>query len=162
MTSSYSIDVYEDKLDKYFLDNNISNKTQHKLVTSNIIAVPSSYPGDEYYFAQDTIDFLKYCNSVDPTYFFDLLADNDIKVLTLHSFDIFLPVIWIASSILLPLMVNLASSYIWEKLKGREHEDAQVEFTLIIIDDDKKKRLYYNGDAKTFKDTFEKIDISRL
>ena len=47
-------------------------------------------------------------------------------------------------------------------MKGREKEEAQVDVTLIVQNDDKNMSLHYKGDAKTFKDSFEKIDFNKI
>ena len=114
-----------------------------------------------FYFAQESINFIKFCrNSSDKR--IDILSDGDIQVRSLHSFDIWLPVIWVATSVLLPLAINLVSNYIYDKLKGREEEASQVDVTFIVKREEEEKCLHYKGDAKTFKDKFDKIDLNNL
>ena len=45
----------------YYESNNISEVTQAKIDSIDILAVPTAYANDEFYFAQETIDFIKYC-----------------------------------------------------------------------------------------------------
>ena len=153
--SSYS---FED----LFTAENISEETKGKLTDDSIVAIPGKYSEGEYYFAQETIEFIKFCRENDKDHSIELLAEGDIKVRSLHSFDIWMPVLWIATEILLPLAVGLVTNYLYDKMKGREHEDAKVDLTVIIGSGKNKKEIRYNGDAKTFKDTFEKIDINKL
>ena len=47
--------------DEYFNTNNISIETQNKLSTVDLLAVPRKYKDEEFFFAQETIAFLKYC-----------------------------------------------------------------------------------------------------
>lgn len=148
--------------EKYFETDKISHQTQSKLLNTDIIAVPSLYADNEYYFAQETIDFIKFCRATDLKNSIDILADGDIKVRSLHSFDIWLPVIFVASNVFLPLIINLVSNYIWEKIKGREHEEAKVNVTFIVKHGDEQKELHYHGDAKIFKEAFDKIDINNM
>jgi hypothetical protein len=148
--------------EKYFETDKISPQTQSKLVNADIIAVPSLYADNEYYFAQETIDFIKFCRSIGSENNIDILADGDIKVRSLHSFDIWLPIIFIASNVFIPLIVNLISSYLWERMKGREHEEAKVNVTIIVKHGDEQKELHYDGDVKIFKETFKKIDINKM
>ncbi|NFI05219.1 hypothetical protein FC959_12550 [Clostridium botulinum] len=116
-------------------------------------------------FQSDTISFYKYSRTYSNHYKIDLYENkSEEKILSLHSFDIWIPTIFIASSILLPFVINLTSSYVYDKLKGRESDEATVHFHLIVEDKDKKKTksLYYKGPHSAFKDKFDKIDINRL
>ena len=150
------------KYDDYFSAENISQTTRDKLQTTDIVAAPTRFQDNKYYFAQETIDFLKYCRQNDSTHSYDILADGDIKIRSLHSFDIWMPVIWVATSVLLPVAINLVSNYIWEKRKGREKEETQIDVTFIVRSKGKEKSIHYKGDADTFKEQFEKIDINKM
>ena len=146
----------------YFKAESISNETQGKLESADFLIVPAEYKENEFYFAQESISFIKFCRQYDLEHSYELLADNNVKIRSLHSFDIWMPVIWVASSILLPIAVNMVSSYIYDKLKGREKEDAKVDVTFIVKRDNEEKTLHYSGDAKTFKKSFEKIDLNNM
>lgn len=160
--TDYEVNDVNIKYDDYFNEENISQTTRDKLSTVDMVAVPYCYQDNEYYFAQETIDFLKYCRQNDLTHSYDILADGDIKIRSLHSFDIWLPVIWIANSVLLPIAINIVSNYISEKRKGHEKEDTQVDITFIVKSKGKEKSIHYKGDAETFKEKFEKIDINKM
>ena len=149
-------------LNDYYSINSISTKTQDKMSQNDFMVLPTKYDDNHYYFAQESINFIKFCrNSSDKR--IDILSDGDIQVRSLHSFDIWLPVIWIATNMLLPFAINLVSNYIYDKLKGREEDDeAQVEVTFIIKRKKEEKSLHYKGDAKAFKETFDKIDLNNL
>ena len=128
---------------------------------NDFMVLPTKYDDNHFYFAQESINFIKFCrNSSDKR--IDILSDGDIQVRSLHSFDIWLPVIWVATSVLLPLAINLVSNYIYDKLKGREEEASQVDVTFIVKREEEGKCLHYKGDAKTFKDKFDKIDLNNL
>ena len=148
--------------DNYFTANSISKDAQRKLSSTDFLVVPTEYAENEFYFAQEAISFIKFCRQNDPNHSYDLLADNDIQIRSLHSFDIWMPIIWVASSVLLPFAINMVSSYIYDKLKGREKEGAKVDVTFIVKRDHEEKTIHYSGDAKTFKESFEKIDINKL
>lgn len=162
MKNNLNISNTNTSFENYFITNNISNEVQQKLSEVNFLAVPARYSENEYYFAQETIDFLKFCRQHSSEYNFDILADDNAKIRSLHSFDIWMPIIYIAEMVLLPIAINLVSEYINDKLKGREKEDAQVEMTFIVKRIDEEKTIHYSGDAKTFKKTFEKIDINNM
>ncbi len=156
------IEDIEINYDEYFALENVSLSTKEKLDKIDIIAVPKQYTKNEYYFAQETIDFIKYCRQNDKKHTYDVLADGDIKIRALHSFDLWLPVIWVASNILFPIAINIVSSYIWEKRKGHEKEETQVDVTFVVKNKKKKKMIHYKGNADKFKEIFEKIDINKM
>lgn len=156
-----SITITETKLvyDEYYNAYNVSIETQKKLGSVDVLAVPGKYNESTYLFGQETIDFIKYCRQHDDEHTYDILADK-VDVLSLHSFDIWLPILFISESIVIPFAINMISNYIWEKRKGREHEDAKVDVTLILEKDGTKKTVHYHGDAAKFSDTFKDFRIN--
>lgn len=132
-----------------------------KIEKNEFIAMPAPYE-QGYFFAQETIDFLKFCRESDSDHKYDVLSDGDISVRSLHSFDIWMPIIFVAEKILLSFAINMVSNYICEKMKGREKEDAQVDMTFVVKNGKKEKSIHYKGDAKTFKESFDKIDINKM
>ena len=161
MKDSFTVVENNFSFEDYFATKNVSENVKEKLFTSDIVAVPIKRSNNNYYFAQETIDFIKYCRQHDSEHAYDVLAD-DVEVLSLHSFDIWMPVLYIASNYLLPVALGLVSNYIWDKLKGREKEPANVDVTFIVEENGTKKTIHYSGDAKTFQEKFEKIDINNL
>lgn len=81
--------IKETKADfnEYFDISNASDETKEKFETKDFLVVPSKYQDKEYYFAQEAIDFIKYCRLNDAEHTYDVLADGDISVRSLHSFD---------------------------------------------------------------------------
>ena len=149
-------------LEKYFEVETMSDNAQRKLETVNFLAVPAKHVDGEFYYAQETIDFIKFCRQNDPDHSFDVLADGNVKLRSLHSFDIWLPIIWVATEVLLPIAINVVSNFISDKLKGREKEEANVDVTMIVKCKNEEKTIHYHGDAKTFKESFEKIDLNKM
>lgn len=146
----------------YYAQKNISLAAQAKFEDIDFLAVPVRYKEHEYYFAQETIDFLKFCRNQSSEHSFDVLADDDIQIRSLHSFDIWMPIIWVASSVLLPFAINMVSSYVYDKMKGREKEDVNIDVSFYVKRDNEEKYIHYSGDAKTFKENFEKIDLNKM
>lgn len=151
-------------IDEYIDVKKLPQNTKDKVDVSEILVLPRKYSDEEYYYAQETIDFVKFCREHDDKHSIDILDNEDVMVRSLHSADIWLPVIWISKNILLPLVTGLISSYIYDKIKGRGKEPTTVDVTIQINDKKKgiNKSIHYNGDAKTFKDAFDKIDINKL
>ena len=65
---------------EYFDICNASDETKEKFETKDFLVVPSKYQDKEYYFEQETIDFIKYCRLNDAEHTYDVLADGDISV----------------------------------------------------------------------------------
>ena len=59
--------------DDYFSSNSISEETQNKLETTDFLIVPTEYRDAKFYFAQESISFIKFCRQNDPGYSYDLL-----------------------------------------------------------------------------------------
>lgn len=162
MNNDVKISTSTTDFNAYFNANSISEVTRKKLETTDFLIVPSKYKENEYYFAQESISFVKFCRQNNSDNSIDLLADSDIKIRSLHSFDIWMPIIWVSGNILLPIAINLVSEYIKDKLKGREKEEAKVNVTFIVKREDEEKTLHYSGDAKTFEESFKKIDLNKM
>lgn len=146
-------------VEKYCQENCIpSNKASE----NDFLVVPSKYSDGEYYYSQEAIDFIKFCRQENSNCKCDILSEGDIKVRSLHSFDIWMPVIWIARKIILPMVISILANFIYDKMKGREKENVNVDLTIIVNNGKKTKSLHYKGDAKAFKESFEKIDITKL
>ena len=98
----------------------------------------------------------------DSQFSIDILDNEDIKIRSLHSFDIFMPILWVTAEVLLPIAINLVSNFIYDKMKGREHEEANVELSFIVERNNEKKMLHYKGPASEFEKEFKAIDLSEL
>lgn len=47
-------------------------------------------------------------------------------------------------------------------MKGRENEQANVNVTFLTKKGEEEKYIHYSGDAKTFKESFDKIDLNNM
>ncbi|WP_419041768.1 hypothetical protein [Holdemanella porci] len=160
MTHS-AVGYSEYSLQEYYEKDNISEECMKKADISDILIMPYKY-NDDFYFADEAVSFYKYCKSMNLEQNIEILAEDNIKVRSLHSFDIWMPLIFIATDILLPIAINVVSDYINQKRKGREEEPCDVDITFKIKTGDDFKELHYRGSAEAFKENFEKIDINKL
>ncbi len=102
-------DVIDSNNVEEFLEDCNNDIIREKMNSSDILVIPAKYSDGEYYFAQESVDFVKYCRLKDDEHQIDILADGDIKKRTLHSFDIWMGVIYVAEYILLPIATGLVS-----------------------------------------------------
>ncbi|WP_292594799.1 hypothetical protein [Mesotoga sp. UBA5847] len=163
MKSDVSLEASKYPFEEYFADYSVSEETRNKLITKDILILPEPHEHSKYYFAQESLDFLKFCKSLDDGVNLDILADsNRIIVFERRSFDIWMPTIWIAEKVLLPIVVGLVTSYILRRIRGREKEECKVNLSIIVKNGEESKELRYNGDAKTFREKFDNIDLDNL
>ena len=160
MTHS-AVGYSEYSLQEYYEKDSISEECQKKIETSDILILPYKYKED-FCFADEAVSFYKYCKSKNLEQNIDILADDNIKVRSLHSFDIWMPLIFVAKEILLPIAIAIVSDYIIQKRKGREEEPCDVDITFKVKHGNDFKELHYKGSAEAFKENFEKIDINNL
>lgn len=153
------------KLENFSLENFeeiVSGSRKIDCEKTEILVLPYRY-NDDYYFANEAINFIKYSrfsgNAIDIDVYSDM---ENIKIRALHSYDIWMPILYISSTLLFPIVVNVASDYISDRIRGKEHEESNVKFTMIINDGHSVKEIKYDGDAKTFREKFENIDITKM
>lgn len=163
ITSKFEVEVKETQ--SWDIDENrfIPQKIKEQCMEQEILIMPESQDENGSVFAQEAISFYKFVKSSDPNIKMDFYADREsIQERALHSFDIYMPIIFVATNILLPFVVGLVTNYVYDKMKGREHEECTVKVKFIVQKGKTKKELTYDGPAKEFEKAFKKIDISKL
>ncbi|AZZ78155.1 hypothetical protein CCX46_24425 [Pseudomonas sp. RU47] len=119
-------EVKEESLTRAELVRNASPSLAEIIKGKNLIILPSHETVDEFYAGSlDTLDYLNERN-VDAEIY---STDEDYKELSLHGADFWLGTFFV-SSIVLPLLTNLMSSYIYDKLKAQK--DDGISLKLII------------------------------
>ena len=81
------------------------------------------------------------------------IDDENYKLLELHDAELLLPSL-IVTSFILPVVINLISSYLYDKIK-QKREDFNIEIKIIEQDKDVSKSLEYKGPASDFKRSYE-------
>ena len=161
MKQSNKVSPSNYSFEDYFAAVNISDTTKSKLEQADILVLPHKYAANEYYFADESINFMKFCRLNDAKHNTDILSDdNNFEVRALHSIDIWMPIIWVSTELILPIALDLVTRYINDKIRGREKEKATVKMSMRVGSGDEIKEFNYDGDAKTFSETFGKIDVS--
>ena len=125
---------------------------------SNIVLIPFENFRDNYIlpvFPEETEKYFKYLvkNSggiIKP----EICAEDETYAeVELHSDLIILPN-FIVTSICLPMIINLTSSYLYDISKNRKR-DLTVKVDMYVEDGDKKKRFSYEGDSKQLESTIK-------
>lgn len=137
--------------------------TKERCKAQEILIMPELQDDNSSVFAQEAIPFYKFTKEKNPNTKIDFCADEgSIQERALHSFDIYMPIIFIAANVILPLVVGLVTNYVYDKMKGREHEDCTVKVKFVVKNGQTTKELSYDGSAKDFAKAFEKIDVAKL
>ena len=86
-------------------------------------------------------------------------SDEDFQRLELHDEVINIPLILLTSTAL-PIVVNLISSFLYDKLKNRNKSDADANIELIVEKKGKSKTIHYKGSISGFERAMKSIENS--
>lgn len=79
--------------------------------------------------------------------------------------DVWLPLVYLATDVALPVFLGLVSSYLHDKMRGALHGDhARVHLNVEYMDPRKGvvKRFNFEGDAEELRKTLQRIDVDRF
>lgn len=126
--------------------------------------VPEAYrDGSQPLVKAEAGNFAKWIRAHNTSINVDL--DEKSPRLILRSGDIYLPLIYLASDIGLPIYLNLVSSYIWEQMKGAlKSDNTRVHFSAEYEDkvNGTVKRFNFEGDADSLKNAIKRFDLNRF
>jgi len=125
-----------------------------ELKEANLLIIPNENSGrsNDPVFPETTLDFYEYLKDNAPEVIKPeiLASDDDFKILELHS-AVLIVASFIVTSVMLPIAVNLVSSYIYDKAKKyhRNNEDLNAEVNIIAEKKKGKKsiKISYKGPA---------------
>lgn len=82
----------------------------------------------------------------------------------LHSHDIWIPLVFLANDIGLPIYLSLVSSYVYDKLTGAlKGSSPRVHFSAEYLDGSGAvKRFVFEGPPEALKDAVEKFDTNKF
>jgi len=131
---------------------------------SGISIMKEQYPDcSEPILKPESGDFAKWLRSNHSQ--INLVYEKPGKRLLLRGNDYWMPLVFLASDISLPIYLNLVSSYVYEKMKGSlPHEKARVHVEVVF--QDKKngvlKSFKYEGDINGLEKSVGKFDINKF
>jgi len=137
-------EVKEESLTRAELVRKASLSLTEIIKEKSLIILPSHGTVDEFYAGSlDTLDYLN-DNDVDAEIY---STDEDYKELSLHGADIWLGTFFV-SSIILPILTNLISSYIYDKLKAQKEDGISLK---LIIERESGSTVSISFDGKVEK-----------
>ncbi|TDX29368.1 hypothetical protein DFO67_10744 [Modicisalibacter xianhensis] len=132
------------------------------IASEGITVLPESYREvDGLIVKADAGDFTKWIKLNAPEV--EIMASEGHSKLALRSGDYWLPLVFLASDVSLPLYLNIVSNYLYEKMRGALRGDkARVHLSAVYEDkkEGKFKRFDFDGDAELLKSAIKKFDLN--
>jgi len=107
--------------------------------------------------------FLKWLKANKPAIF--VKKCEGVPLTSLHSNEIWMPIVFLANDIALPVYLNLVSSYVYERCRGglksdvnRVHITAEYENSETGV----KKRFTFSGDLNALQKAIKKVDVNEI
>jgi hypothetical protein len=144
------------------LDENSDFQSFLQTGLSGLKFVPTKYRSYEgKLLSPDAGDFSKWlkCNHSEV----NLAIDRGDGTLVLRSSDFWMPLVFLASDIALPIYLNLVSNYIYDRMKGAlRNEKARVHLEAVFHDDKEgvSKKFRYEGDVESLQKIIKKFDLN--
>lgn len=134
-----------------------------EIKNSNLLILPyhNFREGVEYCFseyASEVLQYIKENGSKDVTA--DIaISDDKYQAIEMHSVLLALG-IFLTTSVVLPITVNILSSYIYDKVKAMHKSQEEVNVRLKLISQSKNgksKSIEYDGPASKFSDVIDAV-----
>lgn len=128
-----------------------------EIQSADIVILPSNEK--DVLFPEITTELFKFLSDNDSIRASISISDDEYKRIEKHCDWIELGV-FLVTSIALPIVINLFSNYLYDKLKNLNKKDDEVTADVEIIVEEtktkKSKRITYKGPVNAIKDTLEK------
>ncbi|CAN0540789.1 unnamed protein product [Ectocarpus sp. 12 AP-2014] len=132
--------------------------------SKGITVLPESYREvDGLIVKADAGDFTKWVKLNAPE--IEITANEGHSKLALRSGDYWLPLVFLASDVSLPIYLNVVSNYLYEKMRGALRGDkARVHLSAVYEDkkEGKLKRFDFEGDAESLRSAIKKFDLNKF
>lgn len=126
--------------------------------------VPEEYgEKNELLLKSDGGDFTKWLRAAHPDV--PAVVQGQAPKLVLRSGDYWLPLVFLASDIALPVYLNIVASYLYEKMKGAlKNDPTRVHLSVMYEDKEsgKVKRFNFEGDAEALQKAIKKLDLNKF
>lgn len=132
--------------------------------SADLSLVPEIYPEyNQPVLRSDAGDFAKWLAAHNPE--LKVLVKGTNERLDLRSDNVWLPLVFLANNVVLPVYLNLVSSYLFERMRGAlRSETARVNFSAEYHDQaaGTTKRFNFQGDAESLKKVINEFDLNRF
>ena len=131
--------------------------------SNRIKIVPEFYNGsNEKSLHRDSGSFAKWIHNNNPEIYIEY--NPDIKKISLHNNEIWLPLVFLSSDISAQIYIGLVINFMYDKLKSSlsgEKNKAKVNFSFECTVGDTHKAFNYSGDVEGLE-IFNKIDVNKF
>lgn len=135
-----------------------------KSASTGLSMIPEEYgEPKQLVLKSDAGDFAKWLKGYDPK--INVGIGKADQRLVLRSGDYWLPLVYLAHDIVLPVYLNLVASYLYEKMKGalkgevtRVHLSAEYEDKATGI----VKRFNFEGDSEALQKAIKRFDLNEF
>ncbi|KOO48771.1 hypothetical protein [Viridibacillus arvi] len=137
---------------------------EEELKKCDVLLIPTLVERNEdehYVFPEQTMNFYDYAKGFLEKEHISAdicISDKDYKEFELHSIVETIATI-IVNNVAFPFTINMISSYLYEKITNRNNINKKIKVNFEVVDGKKAKKIAYEGDASSFKETMEAIKI---
>lgn len=160
LENELNIENTEENFDYWLNQEFISDDLKNKLGTADILLVPQIgfRDQDTPVFPVKTEELFTFLKNNSKNNEIDIcIEDKDYKELALHA-DLITLATFVVTSIALPVLVNLLSDYIKNKISS--NSDRVIKISLVVENkkDGTSKNVTYEGKPESFDSTIKSID----
>lgn len=128
---------------------------------ADILLIPSKNfrEFNGYLFPEETMSFFNYLKDncqKENTNVDICISDDDYNELELHA-DLVKLATTCVTVVALPIFINIASSYLYDKFKNSHEDNQRVQITINVEKDGSSKSINYDGPVKEFNSTMKSI-----
>lgn len=151
----------EDKHEDEIVDNNKFNKFYAS--NQNGIKIVTEKYNKNICLKEESGNFYKWVNNFYPQ--INIQTEKSDSKLMLRNNDIWMPLVFLASDIQLPIYLNLVSNYVYDKIKGFLKNDKNSVHLEAIYQDEKRgitRKFKYSGSVEGLQKAIKKIDVNKI
>lgn len=111
----------------------------------------------------DGVDFAKWIKETSPE--FPISLPSSCPKIALHSGDVWLPLIYLAGNTSMSVLLNMVSSYFYDKIKGKLISDHPKLHMSVIYQnkrDGTTKKFEFSGDADSLSKAVTRFDLDNF
>lgn len=143
-------------------ENNAEFKNCIASNSSDLIFVAEKYQKYEgEFFKADVGDFAKWLKKNSPK--IKVFVPKAVGKIILRDMDVWLPLVYLASDITLPIYLSMVANYLSDRMKGvLKGEKARVHLNVVYEDNNSgiSKKFNFEGDTEALQNTIKKFDIN--
>jgi hypothetical protein len=123
--------------------------------------VPEPYGDTPLGLKADGVDFAKWIKQIHPE--FPISLPTSSPKIALYSADVWLPLIYLASDTSMSVFLNMVSSYLYDKAKGKLRSDRPKVHMSIMYQNKKDgtvKKFEFSGDSESLSKAVKRFDLN--